>query len=239
MPTKLGSAGAAAGAAASTTSAAAHRHRQPMPMPMAMPMPDEAARMVDDDANIWCPPPPLTAGTHSAASDPAVHVPAPALLSGLHNLDSSLRCHICSNLYVTPTLLRSCGHTFCGLCLSTSLKHQVECGTRRVRAAAPAAPAAAAALAPPDAVNDNSDVTDDADPAEVGGVVQLEIIGGGGGGGGHYGMEAWRDRLQKLWQESGTAARARRWKARCPLAAVGCGMACHIPLLRIGQNDEY
>jgi len=44
----------------------------------------------------------------------------------LHDVDSTLRCQVCKDFYVTP-MTTSCSHTFCSLCIRRSLNNDGKC----------------------------------------------------------------------------------------------------------------
>ncbi|KAG6874048.1 hypothetical protein C0995_006905 [Termitomyces sp. Mi166 len=56
--------------------------------------------------------------------------PPPADAPGLRELDASLRCNICHELYDGPVSL-NCGHSFCSYCVRVSLAIKQECPTCR------------------------------------------------------------------------------------------------------------
>ncbi|KZT28666.1 hypothetical protein NEOLEDRAFT_1108091 [Neolentinus lepideus HHB14362 ss-1] len=64
------------------------------------------------------------------ASD--VHDPSdfPKSASALRDLDASLRCNICGELYNAPVTL-TCGHCFCSVCVREAIQVKAECPTCR------------------------------------------------------------------------------------------------------------
>ncbi|OCH89108.1 hypothetical protein OBBRIDRAFT_733241 [Obba rivulosa] len=52
--------------------------------------------------------------------------PPSSIAPGLRDLDDSLRCPICRELYTAPVTL-SCGHCYCSLCIRNSLSSKAEC----------------------------------------------------------------------------------------------------------------
>ncbi|KAA1471369.1 hypothetical protein DENSPDRAFT_819534 [Dentipellis sp. KUC8613] len=56
--------------------------------------------------------------------------PPRSVAPGLRELDSALRCKICSELYDAPVVL-ACGHCFCSLCTRTEILTKAECPTCR------------------------------------------------------------------------------------------------------------
>jgi E3 ubiquitin-protein ligase RAD18 len=57
-------------------------------------------------------------------SDPTDWIPTS--LPMLHDVDSTLRCQVCKDFYVTP-MTTSCSHTFCSLCIRRSLNNDGKC----------------------------------------------------------------------------------------------------------------
>ncbi|KAG6853439.1 hypothetical protein C0991_004364 [Blastosporella zonata] len=56
--------------------------------------------------------------------------PPQSVAPGLRELDASLRCNICGEVYDGPVTL-NCGHSFCSQCIRSSLAEKQECPTCR------------------------------------------------------------------------------------------------------------